>query len=106
MIKAVLKLEVKFNLPTFIGEVNAKKLDHWIKQIEVYCRIQKIVRDEDKIQLATLKMSGNALIWWESCLQSKNESIQACIASWTHFVQLLRDHFYPLGYRQKAIMEW
>lgn len=101
-----MKLEVKFDLLTFIGEVNAEKLDHWIKQIEVYCRIQRIVRDEDKIQLATLKMSGNALVWWESCLQSKNESIQACIASWTHFVQLLRDHFYPLGYWQKAIMEW
>lgn len=58
-----LKLEVKFDLPTFNGEVNAEKLDHWIKQIEVYCRIQKIERDEDRIQLATLKMSGNALFW-------------------------------------------
>lgn len=105
-----LKLEVKFDLPTFDGEVNAKKLDHWLKQIEVYYRIQKIVKDEDKIQLATLKMSGNALIWWKSCMQNymenENESLNVCLASWTHFIQLLRDQFYPLGYHQKVVMEW
>lgn len=87
-----------------------KKLDHWIKEIEVYCRIQKIVKDEDKIQLATIKMSGNTLFWWEICMQncmkSEEESLNDCIASWTHFIQLLRDQFYPLGYYQKAVMEW
>jgi len=102
-----LKLEVKFDLPTFDGEVNAEKLDNWLKQLEVYCRVQKIVRDEDKIQLATLKMSGNALIWWECCMQNnENESLNVCFASWSHFIQLLRDQFYPLGYRQKVVMDW
>jgi len=80
-----LKIEVKFDLPNFYGEVNAKKLDHWIKQIEVYCRIQKIVKDENKIQLATIKMIGNALIWWEhnmqNCVERKDESLNDCIAS-------------------------
>jgi hypothetical protein len=36
-------------------EVNAKKLDNWIHQIEVYCRIQRIQDDETKIQLASLR---------------------------------------------------
>jgi len=102
-----LKLEVNFDLPNYDGELNAKKLDHWFKQIEVYCRVQKIVRDEDKIQLATLKMSGNALIWWECYMKNdENESLNVCLASCSHFIQLLRDQFYPLGYHQKAIMDW
>jgi len=67
-----LKFEVKFDLPIFTTEVNAKKLDHWIKQVDVYYRIQHIVKDVDKIQLATLKMGGTSLVWWESCLQSYN----------------------------------
>jgi hypothetical protein len=34
-----LKLDIKFELPIYNGEVNAEKLDNWIRQIEVYCRI-------------------------------------------------------------------
>jgi hypothetical protein len=37
-----LKLDIKFELPIYNGEVNAEKLDNWTHQIEVYCRIQKI----------------------------------------------------------------
>jgi hypothetical protein len=37
-----LKLDIKFELPLYNGEVNAEKLDNWIRQIEVYSRIQKI----------------------------------------------------------------
>ena len=35
-----LKLDVNFELPMFNGEVNAEKLDNWIRQLEVYLRIQ------------------------------------------------------------------
>ena len=31
-----LKLDVKFELPMFNGEVNAEKLNNWIRQLEVY----------------------------------------------------------------------
>jgi hypothetical protein len=34
-----LKLDIKFELPLYNGEVNAEKLDNWICQIEVYSRI-------------------------------------------------------------------
>ena len=37
----LLKLDIKFKLLMYNGEVNAEKLDNWIHQIEVYCRIQK-----------------------------------------------------------------
>jgi hypothetical protein len=49
-----------------IGEVNAEKLDNWVCQIGVYCRIKKIQDDETKIQLASLRLDGSTLIWWES----------------------------------------
>jgi len=38
----LLKLDIKFELPMYNGEVNAEKLDNWIHHIEVYCRIQRI----------------------------------------------------------------
>ena len=47
-----LKLDVKFELPMFDGEVNEEKLDNWIRKLEVYLRIQNFLDDETKIQLA------------------------------------------------------
>jgi hypothetical protein len=65
----LLKLDVKFEFPIYDGELNAKNLDNWIKQIEVYCRVQRIMDDTAKIQLDTLLLGGTTLIWWESKTQ-------------------------------------
>ena len=45
----LLILDVKFELLIYDGEINLEKLDNWIKQLEVYCRIQKISNDKTKI---------------------------------------------------------
>ena len=61
-----LKLDIKFDLPTYNGELNAENLDDWIRQIEVYCKIQKITDDSENIKFSTLRPRGTALICWES----------------------------------------
>ena len=43
-----LKLDIKFDLPTYNGELNTENIDDWIKQIEVYCKIQKLAYDKSK----------------------------------------------------------
>ena len=57
-----LKLDIKFQLPMYNGELNAYKLDNWIHQIEVYCRIQNFIEDNIKIQLDSLRIGGTSLI--------------------------------------------
>ena len=44
-----LKLDIKFELPMYNREINAENLDNWIRQIEVYCRIQKFTKDHIKL---------------------------------------------------------
>ena len=61
-----LKIDIKFDLPVYNGELNAEKLDKWISQIEVYYRIQNFTEDSIKIQLAPLRLGGTALTWSES----------------------------------------
>jgi hypothetical protein len=51
------------------GEVNAEKLDNWIRWIEVYCRIQRIKDDETNIHLASLRLESETVIWWEAKTQ-------------------------------------
>lgn len=64
-----LKLDIKFALPMYDGEVNFERLDNWVGQLEVYCRIQRIKDDDTKIQLPSLRLESAALIWWESKTQ-------------------------------------
>jgi len=46
---SLIKLDVKFDLPIYDGELNAENLDNWIRQIDVYCRVQNIDSDKSKI---------------------------------------------------------
>jgi hypothetical protein len=102
----LLNLDVKFYFPTYDGELNADKLYNWVKQIEVYCRVHKIIQDTSKIQLATLFLSGTTLIWWES--QKKANLIQhgKIISSWIEFFAILRKKFCPLAYMQTSMIAW
>jgi hypothetical protein len=102
----LLKFDTKFELPIYNGEVNAEKLDNWIRQIEVYCRIQKIQDDETKIQLASLILDGSALIWWESKTQEEMKKHGKILLSWNDLIIAIKKQFYPLEYKQKETMEW
>jgi hypothetical protein len=101
-----LKLDIKFELPMYNGEVNAERLDNWIRQIEVYCRIQKIQDDETNIQLASLRLDSAALIWWESKTQEDMKKHGKILTSWNDFTVAIKRQFYPLAYMQKATMDW
>jgi hypothetical protein len=103
---SLLKLDVKFQLPTYDVELDAEKLDNWVRQLEVYCRIQRIVDDETKIQLASLKMGGTTLIWWERRTRDDLKKSGKTISSWNDFVIALKQQFYPLAYMQQEMMNW
>ena len=45
----LIKLDVKFDLLIYDGELNAEKLDNWIRKIDVYCGVQSINSDKSKI---------------------------------------------------------
>ena len=106
MIFQLLKLDVKFQLPTYDGELDAEKLDNWVRRLEVYCRIQRIVDDETMIQLASLKLGVTTLIWWENKTKDDLRKSGKIISSWNYFVTALKKQFYPLAYMQQEMMNW
>jgi hypothetical protein len=85
-----LNLDIKFELPMYNGEVNAEKLDNWIRQIDVYCRIQKIQDDETKIQLASLRLDSATLIWWEDKTQEDMKRYGKILTSWNDFIVAIK----------------
>ena len=73
----------------FNGEVNAKKLDNWIRQLEVYLRIQNPHDDETRSQLASLRTEGAALVWWEAKKKEEIKKHGKIILSWSDFISVL-----------------
>ena len=100
----MIKLNVKFDLPIYDGELNAEKLNNWIRQIDVYCRVQSIDSDKSKIQLASLRLGGTALVWWEGRTQAGMKKHGKILSVWSEFVSAIKKQFYPLGYMQQAMM--
>jgi hypothetical protein len=56
--------------------------------------------------LASLRLAGTTLIWWQSKLQNGRQQVGNVFPSWKDFVFALRKQFYPLGYKEKALIEW
>jgi hypothetical protein len=98
----LLKIDIKFEFPMYNVEVNAEKLDNWIHQIELYCRIQKIQDDETKIQLASLRLDSATLIWWESKTQEDMKKHGKILTSWNDFIVAIKRQFLPIGIYAKV----
>jgi len=86
--------------------MDPENLNPWFKQIEAYFWIHKIKSDEDKIEIATLKLEGHVLVWWEAYLDSITSFVEALVKRWRAFKELLQDQFYPLSHHQNQTMEW
>jgi hypothetical protein len=65
----LLKIDVIFFLPMYDGEVNAEKIDNWVRQMEVYCNVKQTKYEATKIRLASLHLESTTLIWWKSKMQ-------------------------------------
>jgi hypothetical protein len=101
----LLKLDVKFVLPMYDGEVNAKKIDNWVRQMEVYFNVQKIKDEAKKIRFTSLCLEGKNLIWWQSKMQHGTQQVRKIFPSWHDFISALRKQFYPLGYKERELIE-
>lgn len=86
--------------------MNVEKLENWIRQLEVNYKIQNLQEDDIKIQLASLRLVGAPLVWWEEYTQEEMRIHGKISISWVEFISTIKIQFYPLAYMQKAIMSW
>jgi hypothetical protein len=74
--------------------------------MEVYCSVKKIKDEATQIKLASLHLVGTTLIWWKSKLQNGTQQVGNVFPSWKFSVSTLRKQLYPLGYKEKYLIEW
>lgn len=70
--KLPLKLEVKFDLKSFRGETDVEKLNPWLKQQDVFFRVQKVKYYKEKIEIIAHKLEGYALVQWKAYYDDVN----------------------------------
>ena len=58
------------------GEVNVERLDNWIHQLDVHFKIENLQEHDIMFQLASLRMEGYALVWWEARTQEESKKIR------------------------------
>ena len=83
-----------------------KKLDKLIKRMEVYCSVQQIKDEATQRKLASLRLAGTTLIWWQIKLQKGTQQVGNVFTSWKSFISTPRKQLYPLGYKEKELIEW
>ena len=74
--------------------------------MEVYCNVHQIKDEATKIRLASLHLEGTSLIQWQSKMQHGTRQVGNIFPSWHDFISALRKQFYPLGYKEKDLIEW
>jgi hypothetical protein len=68
--------------------------------------VQQIKDEATQIKLASLRLVGATLICWKNKLQNGMQQVGNVFPSWQSFISSLRKKFYPLGYKEKALIEW
>ena len=74
----------------FNGEFNAENINNRIRKLEVYLGIQNLQDDDTKIQLASLRMEGATLVWWEAKTKEEIKKHGKIILSWTDFISAIK----------------
>jgi hypothetical protein len=74
--------------------------------MEVYCSVEKFKDEATQIKLASLRLAGTSLIWWQRKLQNVMQQVGNVFPSWQSFISVIRKQFCPLGYKEKALIEW
>jgi hypothetical protein len=74
--------------------------------MEVYSSVKQIKDEATQINLASLRLAGTTLIQWQRKLQNGTQQVGNVFPSWPSFILALRNKFYPLGYKEKALIEW
>jgi hypothetical protein len=71
----------------------------------VYCRYKKLL-ERKKIQLASLRLGGTALVWWEGRTQADLKNMVKSFLHGMNLLHAIKKKFYPLAYMQQAMMSW
>ena len=102
------KVQVKFDIPFFKGQIDANALDNWLNVIEGYFSVHKFF-DREKITFLLLKAILHVKNWWDTYWE-KNSSDESELfetnPTSSSFVDFVKEQYYPMGNYDDQYTKW
>jgi hypothetical protein len=99
------KVEAKHEISIYDNQVNSKKLNSWLTQLEVHLGLYQI-KEAQHIFFSHLKMTRHALLWWESYADALWISKKPMVMKCKDFKALSKSQFFLVGYEKEQLMKW
>ena len=91
LFKAISKIgkRPKFEVPTFLGNLNLEDLIGQINELEEYFEYEDI-EDPNRVKFVKAKLKGHAKIWWQEVQLEQNRKGKDKITRWDWLIAKLK----------------
>ena len=102
------KVQVKFDIPIFEGQIDADVVDRWLNLLEGYFSVHDF-SDRERIIFALLKVAPHVKDWWETYWEKQSEgepSLFWVAPTWNSFRDAIKEQYYPVGSYEDKYIQW
>jgi hypothetical protein len=102
------KVQVKFDIPIFDGQIYANAVYRWLNLLEGYFLVHDFY-DQEKISFSLLKFAPHVEDWWETYYEKKDEdepSLFSVIPTWNYFQDAITEQYYPVRSYEDKYIQW
>jgi hypothetical protein len=95
---SLFKIQIKFDIPIFEGQIDADLVDKWLNMLEGYFSIHNF-SNREKITFSQLKPVPHVKDWWETfCEQKETEepSLFTVVITLESFMDVIKEQYYPV----------
>jgi hypothetical protein len=105
---APFKVQIKFDIPIFEGQIDADVVDKWLNLLEGYFFVHNF-SNREKITFVLLKVVPHVKDWWETfCEQKETEepSLFIVMTTWESFRDAIKEQYYPVRSYDDLYTKW
>jgi hypothetical protein len=102
------KVQIKFDIPIFEGQIDTDVVDKWLNLLEGYFSVHNFLNRE-KITFALLKVVPHVKDWWEKFFEKKETeepSLFTVMDTWESFRDDIKEQYYPVGSYDNLYTKW
>ena len=102
------KVQIKFDILIFEGQIDVHPVDKWLNLLEGYIFVHNF-SNKEKITFALLKVIPHVKYWWETFCEKKEieePSLFTVIATWDSFRDAIKEQYYPIGSYGDLCTKW
>jgi hypothetical protein len=102
------KVQIKFDITIFEGQIDVDVVDKWLNLLEGYFSVHNFLNRE-KITFALLKVVPHVKYWWENfCEQkeTKETSLFTVTTTWESFKDAIKEQYYPFRSYDDFYTKW